>query len=491
MVEKVLTAKAVGREFVRQYYTMLNKQPKFLHRFYGTNSEMIHGDFNVQTPIVGQVKIREHIRELKFEDCYTKVACLDAFLTIGNGIVVQVVGEISNNAAPLRRFAQTFVLGPQERQGVEAGTSFYIHNDIFRYQEEVYEEIVPEKTEHVIEPTQNGISHHHDLQAHGDAPEPELIQNNFAEPEPVVEVAQPEPVAEPVANGFEEHPSIKQIMNDYSSPSLEPTPVVSAPVEPVQEPVEAPVVEPEPVIAEPEPVKEPEPVAPAPEPVKVAEAPVQPPKPAGPISWAARMRGGAAAAAPAPVPVQAPKPVAVKPVEPKPEPVKVQEPEPEAEQRDQGRREFSDRPRYNDSCQIFVGALPRNMTEEDIKGVFEEFGEVQHIRINQGNRSDSKNGFGFVTFKSEESVKNALEKKHNIMFNGYQLNIEEKKVRADNRGGYREGGRGGFRGGRGGNYNGQREQNRGAPRGPREFNGEGGGYRNRDNRGAPRNNKQF
>jgi hypothetical protein len=158
MVEKVLTVKGVGREFVRQvrrrslvsatcqqktgsltvfrsqvaearqqsddfvltvfkYYTMLNKQPKFLHRFYGTNSEMIHGDFNVQTPIVGQVKIREHIRELKFEDCYTKVACADAFLTIGNGIVVQVVGEISNNAAPFRRFAQTFVLGPQERQG--------------------------------------------------------------------------------------------------------------------------------------------------------------------------------------------------------------------------------------------------------------------------------------------------------------------------------------------------------------------------------------
>lgn len=484
MVEKVLTAKAVGREFVRQYYTMLNKQPKFLHRFYGTNSEMIHGDFNVQTPVVGQVKIREHIRELKFEDCYTKVACLDAFLTIGNGIVVQVVGEISNNSSPLRRFAQTFVLGPQERQGVEAGTSFYIHNDIFRYQEEVYEEQVAEQqAEHVIESIQNGISHHHDLQAHGDAPEPALIQNNFAEPEPVNEVAQPEPIVEPVTNGFE------QIANEYSSLSLEPTPAVSAPVEPVQETNEPPVVEPEPVIAEPEPIKEPEPVQAAPEPVKVVEAPVQPPKPAGPISWAARMRGGAAAAAPAPIPVQAPKPVAVKPVEPKPEPVKVQEPEPEVEQRDQGRPQF-DRPRFNDSCQIFVGALPRNMTEEDINGVFEEFGEVQHIRINQGNRADSKNGFGFVTFKSEESVKNALEKKHNIMFNGYQLNIEEKKVRAD-RGGYREGGRGGFRGGRGGNYNGQRDQNRGAPRGPREFNGEGGGYRNRDNRGAPRNNKQF
>ena len=96
---------------------MLNKQPKFLHRFYGTNSEMIHGDFSEQTPVIGQLKIRERFRDLKFEDCYTKVACLDAFLTIGNGIVVQVVGEISNNCSPLRRFAQTFVLGPQERQG--------------------------------------------------------------------------------------------------------------------------------------------------------------------------------------------------------------------------------------------------------------------------------------------------------------------------------------------------------------------------------------
>ena len=110
---------------------MLHKQPEFVHRFYGTNSEMIHGDFNdfnVETPIVGQVKIREHIRELKFEKCWTRVACLDAFQTIGNGIVVQVVGEISNNAAPLRRFAQTFVLGPQERQGKNKSTFLELKN---------------------------------------------------------------------------------------------------------------------------------------------------------------------------------------------------------------------------------------------------------------------------------------------------------------------------------------------------------------------------
>ena len=33
----------VGREFVRQYYTLLNQAPDMLHRFYGKNSSYVHG----------------------------------------------------------------------------------------------------------------------------------------------------------------------------------------------------------------------------------------------------------------------------------------------------------------------------------------------------------------------------------------------------------------------------------------------------------------
>merc|ERR1712113_478084 len=137
-----LTAKAVGREFVRQYYTMLAKEPRFLHRFYGSQSEMMHGNKEQITPAVGQVKIREKIKFLNFKDCHTKVAQLDAFVTIGSGICIQVAGEISNNQEPLRRFMQTFVLGPQERDGAEPGTSFYVHNDIFRYQDDIFDDSV-------------------------------------------------------------------------------------------------------------------------------------------------------------------------------------------------------------------------------------------------------------------------------------------------------------------------------------------------------------
>ena len=59
--------------FLFQYYTVLAKEPKFLHRFYGSASEMMHGHKDDQCPAVGQVKIRDKIKQLNFKDCHTKV----------------------------------------------------------------------------------------------------------------------------------------------------------------------------------------------------------------------------------------------------------------------------------------------------------------------------------------------------------------------------------------------------------------------------------
>lgn len=53
---------------------------------------------------------------------------VDAQATLGNGVVVQVTGELSNGGAPMRRFTQTFVLAAQTPK------KYYVHNDIFRYQ---------------------------------------------------------------------------------------------------------------------------------------------------------------------------------------------------------------------------------------------------------------------------------------------------------------------------------------------------------------------
>ena len=46
--------------------------------------------------------------------------------------LLKVTGELSNAGQPMRRFMQTFVLVPQ------APKQYYVHNDIFRYQDEVF-----------------------------------------------------------------------------------------------------------------------------------------------------------------------------------------------------------------------------------------------------------------------------------------------------------------------------------------------------------------
>lgn len=50
---------------------------------------------------------------LNFKDCRTKIRHVDAHATINDGVVVQVMGELSNNTQPMRRFMQTFVLAPE------------------------------------------------------------------------------------------------------------------------------------------------------------------------------------------------------------------------------------------------------------------------------------------------------------------------------------------------------------------------------------------
>lgn len=57
---------------------------------------------------------------LQFSECHTKIRHVDAHATLSDGVVVQVLGELSNNGQPMRKFMQTFVLAPE----VSASTSW-------------------------------------------------------------------------------------------------------------------------------------------------------------------------------------------------------------------------------------------------------------------------------------------------------------------------------------------------------------------------------
>lgn len=75
-----------------------------------------------------------------------------------------------------------------------------------------------------------------------------------------------------------------------------------------------------------------------------------------------------------------------------------------------------------DTYQLFVGGLPPNTTEQELRGVFEQYGRILEIRNNPNN-------FAFLVFDSEKPVKSILQKKDRDppKIRGKQLNIEKKK----------------------------------------------------------------
>lgn len=120
-------ASEVGWLFVPQYYTFMNKDPSRLHCFYTKKSTMVHGAENEDvTPSVGQQAIHERVNALGFEDTKVYVSNVDSQSSADGGIVIQVLGEMSNKGGKWRKFAQTFFLAQQPN-------GFYVLNDIFRY----------------------------------------------------------------------------------------------------------------------------------------------------------------------------------------------------------------------------------------------------------------------------------------------------------------------------------------------------------------------
>jgi len=98
---------------------------------------------------------------------------------------------------------------------------------------------------------------------------------------------------------------------------------------------------------------------------------------------------------------------------------------------------------------IYVGNLARQVTDEELRRAFEEFGQVTEARIIMDKFSGESKGFGFVEMPSKEEAEKAIEEMNGKDLKGRELNVNEARPKTGRRGGGR-GGRGGFGGGRGG-----------------------------------------
>ncbi|XP_061849309.1 ras GTPase-activating protein-binding protein 2 isoform X2 [Colius striatus] len=412
----------VGREFVRQYYTLLNKAPDFLHRFYGRNSSYVHGGLDAsgkpQEAVYGQAEIHKKVMSLQFSECHTKIRHVDAHATLSDGVVVQVMGELSNNGQPMRKFMQTFVLAPEG----SVPNKFYVHNDIFRYEDEVFgdsEGELDEESEEEVEEEQEERQ-----------PSPEPVQENAS------------------STYYENHPVTNGIEETLEESSHEPEPELESETKTEELKAEA----------EEKTLEELEEKSPSPPPVEPVSLPQEPPKPRVETKPEAQSQ-----------------PPRVREQRPRERPgFPPRGPRPgrgDMEQNESDNRRII---RYPDSHQLFVGNLPHDIDESELKEFFMSFGNVVELRINTKGVGGKLPNFGFVVFDDSEPVQRILVAKP-IMFRGeVRLNVEEKKTRAARE---RE-----TRGG-GDDRRDIRRNDRG-PGGPRGIVG-GGMMRDRDGRGPP------
>jgi len=109
---------------------------------------------------------------------------------------------------------------------------------------------------------------------------------------------------------------------------------------------------------------------------------------------------------------------------------------------------------------MYVGNLPFSASEQDLRSLFGEYGDVTDVHIPTDRESGRPRGFAFVTMGSKDAMVSAIKGLDGQDFQGRALRINEAQPREERGGGGGGGGGGGYGGGGGG--------------GPRR--GGGGGY---------------
>ncbi len=109
---------------------------------------------------------------------------------------------------------------------------------------------------------------------------------------------------------------------------------------------------------------------------------------------------------------------------------------------------------------IYVGNLPRETKEEDLRSTFGEFGEVESVTIIKDKYTGESRQFGFIVMPNQTQAEAAINDLNGKDFQGISLKVNEAKPKRDfsdrSRGGSGGGGGGGRRfgsGGGGGGYN--------------------------------------
>lgn len=81
---------------------------------------------------------------------------------------------------------------------------------------------------------------------------------------------------------------------------------------------------------------------------------------------------------------------------------------------------------------IYVGNLHYNLGDEDLKQVFEEYGEVVSSKIIKDRETGRSKGFGFIEMSEDSQANEAIEELNGAELMGRTMRVNESKPRTNN-----------------------------------------------------------
>ena len=80
---------------------------------------------------------------------------------------------------------------------------------------------------------------------------------------------------------------------------------------------------------------------------------------------------------------------------------------------------------------IYVGNLSYSLTEEQLRDLFVEFGEVSSVRVMTDRESGRPKGFGFVEMPNSSQANDAIEAINGKEVMGRKMTVNEARPRED------------------------------------------------------------
>jgi cold-inducible RNA-binding protein len=81
---------------------------------------------------------------------------------------------------------------------------------------------------------------------------------------------------------------------------------------------------------------------------------------------------------------------------------------------------------------IYVGNIPRETTESEVRSAFEQYGEVSNVNLIKDRYTNTLKGFGFVDMPKKTEAESAIQGLDGTLFSGRPLTVNPAKPKTEN-----------------------------------------------------------